>query len=233
MSDKLTRKMIEEDVRSFLDNFKSSLKRRQQPSAISQASPSDAPSPSAEDGGKPRKGAPVKQTDVPKEAAQLILQRAKTDLLKNANAYADNNFSSKRFDLGSDQRHLAIIASAAGNDLPKNGGITYSEPLAFAMVTSAIATGLIEPQNNSYNVFVQKFNSDKKFANKALEVSKPAFDSISRGMFQALIDYGQGFGPKNKDGTPIRNEGEVTISLSTLNAIVKEQLEKSLRKQRS
>ena len=209
MSEKLTREMIEEDVRSFLDNFKASIDRLRKSDA------ERAQRGSEEEREEAGEDIPTKQAD-PK-----LLQRAKSDLLQNANIYADNGYSSKG------------LETNLTSDLPTNGGITYSEPLAYAMYTSVVATGMIEAKPKAYNVFIQKFNSDKKFANKTLEVSRPAFDSISRGMFQALVDYGQGFGPKNKDGTPIKNEYKTAISLSTLKAIVKEQLEKALRKQRS
>lgn len=210
MSDQLTREMIEEDVRGFLDRFKAAAGRVKGSKGDSDDE-GDKPS-GAEEGGE----------DIPtKQADPKLLQRAKSDLLQNANIYADNGFSSKG------------LETNLTSDLPTNGGITYSEPLAYAMYTSVVAAGMIEAKPKAYNGFVQKFNSDKKFANKTLEVSRPAFDSISRGMFQALVDYGQGFGPKNKDGTPIKNEYKTAISLSTLKAIVKEQLEKVLRKQRS
>jgi hypothetical protein len=65
MSDKLTRKMIEEDVRSFLDNFKSSLKRGQQTSATSQASPSGEKAKPSPEKKKKKKGSSLKRIPGP------------------------------------------------------------------------------------------------------------------------------------------------------------------------
>lgn len=208
MSGKLTRKMIEEDVRSFLDNFKSSLKRRQQ-SGDSEVSAS------AEDGSESGGDTPTKR-NLDQGEVEFIVQALRGD----AKLYADNGYSAKGLvDLGR---------------LPKLLGITYSEPLALAMYKSAAQAGLTEAgKYKAFASFRDRFNSDKTFAKQVVAVSQPVFDAIKSTTFQALVDYGQGFGPKNKDGNPIRNEGKVIIPLSTLKTIVKEQLEKSLRKQRS
>jgi len=166
---------------------------------------------------KKKKAAATKAQQQQAAKLQKVLDAQPGLLKKRSQAYAKNDYSMDGFDTDI-------------NTLPKSGGITYSEPLAMTMFEIALGLGLT-PVEGAYDDFVKQFNSDKQFASKIKDALKPSLDAIGTDMYHALVDYGQGFGPKAKDGTPFDKaglrEGDMKITSERLKEIIAEELTKA------
>jgi len=143
-------------------------------------------------------------------------------LKKRAQAFARNDYSMRGI-------------PGAPAELPERAGIKYSAPLAVTMFDVALGLGLIVPGNETdeeaYSSFVKQFESSKEFADKVLAGMKPSIREIGIDAYHSLVDYGQGFGPKAKDGTPFDKaglrEGNMKITKQRLKEIIAEELTKS------
>ncbi|MAK38022.1 MAG: hypothetical protein CMC15_17815 [Flavobacteriaceae bacterium] len=138
---------------------------------------------------KKEKAAAAKAKQQQDAKRQKVIDAQPERLKTRSQAYAKNDFSMRGF-------------ATDITTLPSSGGITYSEPLAMTMFELALGLGF-PPGEKAYDEFVKQFNSDKKFARKIENALKPSLNAIGIDMYHALVDYGQGFGPKAKDGTPL------------------------------
>ena len=155
---------------------------------------------------KKKKAAATKAQQQQAVKLQKVLDAQPGLLKKRSQAYAKNDYSMDGF-------------ATDINTLPKSRGITYSEPLAMTMYEIALGLGLT-PVKGAYDDFVKQFNSDKQFASKIEDALKPSLGAIGVDMYHALVDYGQGFGPKAKDGTPFDKAGlrEADTKINELDA---------------
>jgi len=163
---------------------------------------------------KKKKAAAAKAQQQQGAKLQKVLDAQPELLKKRSQAYARNNYSMDGFDTDI-------------TTLPKSGGTTYSEPLAMTMFEIALGLGLT-PAKGAYDDFVKQFNSDKQFASKVRDALDPAIKAIGIDMYHALVDYGQGLGPKTKDGTPFDKAGlresDMKITKQRLKEIIGEEL---------
>jgi len=141
------------------------------------------------------------------QLTKKILEKVPEDLASNARRFAKRGYDDSGM-------------GAFGDD-PEKGGIRYSAPLAIAMFTAAAGMNMVEKGSReaAYKQFLQKFKSDKEFGNKLLGIMQSTFDQLGKDVFQSLLDYGDGYGPKAKDGTLIRRESNMKINELDADAI--------------
>lgn len=139
------------------------------------------------------------------QLTKKILEKVPEDLASNARRFAKRGYDDSGM-------------GAFGDD-PEKSGIRYSAPLAIAMFTAAAGMNMVEKGEGGYKQFLQKFKSDKEFGNKLLGIMQSTFDQLGRDVFQSLLDYGDGYGPKAKDGTLIRRESNMKINELDADAI--------------
>ena len=172
---------------------------------------------------KKKKAAAAKELQQQAAKRQKLMDAQPDRLKRTAQIYAKNDYS-----MGGINTDITT--------LPKRGGTTYSEPLAMTMFELALGLGF-PPSKGAYDEFVKQFNSDKEFADKIIDAMQPSVDAIGIDMFHALVDYGQGFGPKAKDGTPFDQAGlresDMKITVKRLKEIISEELTKAEKEKKA